>query len=45
MREQKRPAVADPIMEFDLAFGGFGLEIRGHSANLESHISTSYHSS
>ena len=35
MREQQRPAVADPVMELDLAFGGFGLEIRGHSANLE----------
>jgi hypothetical protein len=25
-------------MEFDLAVGGFGLEIRGHSANLKSHF-------
>jgi hypothetical protein len=28
-------------VEFDLAFGGLGLEIRGHGANLESHQSTS----
>ena len=45
MREQQRPAVADPVVEFDLAFGGFGLEIRGHSAYLESHVSTSCRSS
>jgi hypothetical protein len=45
MGEQQRPAIADPIMEFDLAIGGFGLEIRGHSANLECHIATSCHSS
>jgi hypothetical protein len=32
-------------MEFDFAFGGFGLEIRGHSANWESHVTTSCHSS
>jgi hypothetical protein len=25
-------------VEFDLAVGGFGLEIRGHSANLKSHF-------
>jgi hypothetical protein len=41
MREQERPAVADPIMELDFSFGGFGLEIRGHSANLECHVLTS----
>jgi hypothetical protein len=45
VREQQRPAVADPVMELDLAIGGFGLEIRGHSANLESHVSTSCPSS
>jgi hypothetical protein len=38
VREQERPAAADPVMEFDFAFGGFSLEIRGHSANLESHF-------
>jgi hypothetical protein len=32
-------------MELDLAVGGFGLEIRGHSANLESHVTTSSGSS
>jgi hypothetical protein len=32
-------------MEFDLAFGGFGFEIRGHGAYLESHFSTSCPSS
>src|SRR5579872_4592522 len=37
VREQQRPAVADPVVEFDLAFGGLGLEIRGHRANLQSH--------
>jgi hypothetical protein len=38
MGEQKRPAVADPVMEFNFAVGGFGLEIRGQCANLESHV-------
>ena len=38
MREQQRPAVADPVVELDLALGGFGLEIRGHGANLKSHV-------
>src|SRR5712691_9169972 len=38
VREQQCPAVADPVMEFDLAVGGFSLEIRGHRANLQSHI-------
>jgi hypothetical protein len=32
-------------MELDFAFGGFGLEIRGHSAYLESHFTTSCPSS
>jgi hypothetical protein len=32
-------------MELDFAVGGFGLEIRGHSAYLESHFKTSCHSS
>jgi hypothetical protein len=32
-------------MELDFAVGGFGLEIRGHSAYLESHVTTSCHSS
>jgi hypothetical protein len=45
VREQQRPAIADPVMELDLAVGSFGLEIRGHSANLKSHVSTSCHSS
>jgi hypothetical protein len=45
VRKQKRPAGADPVMEFDLAFGGFSLEIRGDSANLESHFWTSCRSS
>src|SRR5260370_40490631 len=45
VREQKRPAVADPVMEFDLAFGGFSVEIRGYCAYLESHDTTSCHSS
>jgi hypothetical protein len=30
-------------MEFDLAVGGFSLEIRSHSAYLESHVTTSCH--
>jgi hypothetical protein len=30
-------------MEFDFALGGFGLEIRGDSAYLESHDATSSH--
>ena len=37
MREQQCPAIADPIVELDLAFGGLGLEIRGHGANLQCH--------
>jgi hypothetical protein len=45
MREQQRPAIADPVMEFDFALGGFGFEIRGHRAYLESHFSTSCPSS
>jgi hypothetical protein len=32
-------------VEFDLALGGFSFEIRGDSANLECHITTSCHSS
>src|SRR3954465_5096484 len=32
-------------MEFDLALGGLGFEVRGERANLESHGSTSCHSS
>jgi hypothetical protein len=31
-------------VELDFAFGGLGLEIRGHGANLECHRSTSCHS-
>jgi hypothetical protein len=32
-------------MELDLAVSSFSLEIRGDSANLESHVTTSCHSS
>jgi hypothetical protein len=30
VREQHRPGIADPAVEADPAFGGFGLEIRSH---------------
>jgi hypothetical protein len=32
-------------VEFDLAVGGFSLEIRGHSADLKSHVTSSCRSS
>src|SRR5882724_11197051 len=38
VREQQCPAVADPVMEFELAVGRFSLEIRGNTAKLQSHI-------
>ena len=41
VREQQRPAVADPVVEFDFAFGGLGFEVRGDGANLECHVTTS----
>src|SRR6516164_5643383 len=44
VREQHRPAIADPVMEFDLALSGFGFEIRGGSANRKCHVTTSCHS-
>ena len=37
MREQHRPLVADPLVEIDLAFGGFGLEVRCRVANTQGH--------
>src|SRR5207247_5920621 len=45
VREQQCPIGADPVVEFDLALGGLGFEIRGECANLECHGSTSCHSS
>src|SRR6266545_6894431 len=45
VREQKRPAIADPIVEFDCSFGGLGFEIGGGCANLECHGWTSSYSS
>src|SRR6516165_9412324 len=45
VREQHRPAIADPVMEFDFALSGFGFEIRGGSANRKCHVTTSGHSS
>src|SRR5215212_4451256 len=45
VREQKRPAIADPIVEFDCSFGGLGFEIGGGRANLECHDLTSSYSS
>src|SRR3954453_9335739 len=44
MRKQERPAIADPVMEFDFALGGFGLEVRGDRANLESHVTPHFYS-
>jgi hypothetical protein len=38
VREQECPTAADPVMEFDFSLGGFSFEIRGGSANLESHF-------
>ena len=29
VRKQDRPAIADPLVEIDLAQGGFGLEVGG----------------
>src|SRR5215510_11176637 len=37
MREQHRPFVADPLVEADLAFGGFRFEIRRSVVDSESH--------
>ncbi len=37
VREQHRPVVADPVVEANFAFRGFGFEIRGGIANLKSH--------
>jgi hypothetical protein len=37
MREQKSPAIADPVMELDAASRGFGLEIGGDGVDLERH--------
>jgi hypothetical protein len=45
MREQQRPAVADPVVEFNFPIGGFSLEVGGYSAYLESHVMSSCHSS
>src|SRR6516225_5719117 len=45
VREQHRPAIADPVMEFDFALSGFGFEIRGCCANRKCHVTTSCHSS
>src|SRR4029077_17428812 len=36
---------ADPVVEFDLALGGLGFEVRGDRANLECHVTTSCYSS
>src|SRR5476649_2073620 len=44
VRKQQRPAIADPVVEFDFAIGGFSLEIRGQRANWKSHVTTSCHS-
>src|SRR6201984_2313676 len=43
VREQKCPAIADPVVELDFAFGGFGLEIRGRRAHLKGHVRASSH--
>src|SRR6185295_18955169 len=45
MREQKGPAIADPVVEFDFSLGGLGFEIGGGCANLECHCLTSCYSS
>src|SRR5208282_2904996 len=37
VRKQHDPIIADPVVEADFAFGGFGFEIRGGVANRKSH--------
>jgi hypothetical protein len=45
VREQKCPAITDPVVELDLSLGGLCFEIRGDCANLECHDTTSSYSS
>ena len=33
MREEKRPAVAEPFVKADVAFGAFGFEVRRRRTN------------
>ena len=38
MREQHRPAVAEPLVEVDATLGGIGLEIRRGVAQTDGHV-------
>src|SRR6185312_1168723 len=38
MRKQDRPAIADPVVELDFAFGGLRLEIGRRIANGKCHL-------
>jgi hypothetical protein len=40
MREENAPGIAEPLMEMDRAFGGFGLEVGGDIAKLKCHVLT-----
>jgi hypothetical protein len=42
MREQDGPFVADPVVEFDAAFGGVGLEIRCRVIQRDGHVICSW---
>jgi hypothetical protein len=38
MREQDAPAIAEPLVEMDMAFGRVGFEIGRNLTNLQSHV-------
>ena len=38
VREQDAPGVAEPLVEADVAFGGFGLEVGGGVADAKRHL-------
>jgi hypothetical protein len=40
VREQDRPLVANPFVEPDLSFGGFGREVRRFVSNANSHFAS-----
>jgi hypothetical protein len=42
MREQDRPAIADPLVEFDRSFSGLAGKIRRFAVDAEGHSHSPY---